>query len=238
MHLWLDTLVRYNFLATSDMNEDRRSHALLLATCSHYRLARTFLDCFGPRDELPPHWDLDEIARQRRRMAPTSRPCAAGTILEDDRPLRLEACLVLRGYEGRRRLRWRTSIAIRMLRNRRDAGRNALIRRTDSKYWPGLEVLHAKRFERRGPVTRHLAACLTTSTVKCMSRSKSLEAHALSRLRAELAGSDRCEPQNAIFRVAEARLMGKARLESLVWREGDGHALPSIVLVIEAHEMP
>jgi hypothetical protein len=104
----------------------------------------------GVPDELPRAWSLEEIAKAtppfgvRGRVYPL-----AWKVVEDDRPLRVESCLVLKDDgEGR----WTLTHLYRHPMAKDAAWRLSEIHVTGepgTKYYPGLDILHVKRFAAR-----------------------------------------------------------------------------------------
>jgi hypothetical protein len=120
-------------------------------------------------DELPKSWDADEIAEQTPPYAAEGRVYVLAWKVEgDDRPFRVESCLVLKvlqeddGYG-----RWCLAHLYRHPAEDRPQWRLATTHFSGAKgtkYWPDLEVFHAKRFKDR-PGNKEVYASLSREEV-------------------------------------------------------------------------
>jgi hypothetical protein len=120
----------------------------------------SYEDMFG--DELPPAWDLEEISQATPPYAVDGTAhVLAWKILEDDRPLRVESCLVLKALENDEGYslvhlyrhpdgnepKW----GISQMHVTGEPGTNR---------FPGMWILHCKRFEQR-PTNEEIYAALS-----------------------------------------------------------------------------
>jgi hypothetical protein len=137
---------------------------LLLATCAAWPA-----DC--PREksvpnELPRSWSLEEVAKATPPYGVKGRVYVlAWRIQEDERPLRVESCLVLRVLEKNK------GYCLAHL-HRHPADKNPkwdlsishVSGEKGTKYWPGLWIMHAKSFKNR-PGNKEVYAALSWENV-------------------------------------------------------------------------
>jgi hypothetical protein len=105
-------------------------------------------------NELPRSWSLDEIAKEAPPYRAEGRVYVlAWKVVEDDRPLRIESCLVLKVLDGESDTgRW---CLAHLYRHPADAKPEWKLSFTHvsgkrgTKYFPGLDLLHVKRFKEK-----------------------------------------------------------------------------------------
>ncbi len=117
-------------------------------------------------NELPRSWSLEEIAKKTPPYGADGRVCVlAWKVVEDERPVRVESCLVFKvlsknkGYclahlcrdPAQEKAEWHLS----MTHVKGEKG---------TKYYPGADILHAKRFEAR-PGNKELYGSLSFEEV-------------------------------------------------------------------------
>jgi hypothetical protein len=115
-------------------------------------------------NELPPTWSLEEIAKATPPSGTEGRVYVlAWKVMEDDRPVRTETCLALRvlenneGYCLAHLYLWRPvgKKPVWTLSMIHVAGEKG------TKYYPGADILHAKRFKNR-PSNKELYAAISS----------------------------------------------------------------------------
>jgi hypothetical protein len=112
-------------------------------------------------NELPPYWDVNEIAEAALPYG-SKGPVhvLAWTILEDDRPMLVESCLVLReredgaGYQLTHLYRHPTGADAKWQLSQMHVSGDP-----GTKYFPGMWILHSKRFDKR-PTNEKVYAAL------------------------------------------------------------------------------
>jgi hypothetical protein len=126
--------------------------------------AREF-SCDGITDGLPRSWSLEEIEKQTPPYGAKGRVYVlAWKVMEDDRPLRVESCLVLKALD-------KNGYSLAHL-YRHPADKKPewclswlhITGEEGTKYFPGLEILHCKRFKNR-PGSKELYASLSWEDV-------------------------------------------------------------------------
>jgi hypothetical protein len=120
----------------------------------------------GVPNELPRSWSMEHIAKQAPPIE-TKEPVyvLAWKVMEDDRPMRVESCLVLKVLENNKRY-----CLAHLWRNPTDRNSRWDLRWTHvsglkgTKYYPGLWLMHAKTFEKK-PSNKELYAALSPEEV-------------------------------------------------------------------------
>ncbi|WP_020472832.1 hypothetical protein [Zavarzinella formosa] len=116
-------------------------------------------------NELPRSWSLEEIDKQMPGPRGDRVYVLAWKIVEDDRPLRVESCLAIRVFDKNegyglwhlwrhpadKNLKWQVAYT-------------HVTGEKNTKYFPGLDLLHAKQFKNR-PGNKELYASLTFEEV-------------------------------------------------------------------------
>jgi hypothetical protein len=117
-------------------------------------------------NELPRSWNLEEIAKETPPYSAGGRVYVlAWKVVEDERPLRIESCLALRvldknpGYclahlyrhPAQKKPQWQI-------------GMTHVTGKEGTKYFPGLDIHHVKRFKSR-PTNKELYAALAFEEV-------------------------------------------------------------------------
>jgi hypothetical protein len=117
-------------------------------------------------NELPRSWDLDAIAKETPPLGSEGRVYVlAWKVVEDERPLRVESCLVLKvlaGNEGYCLAHLYRHPAQKP--SEWHLGMTHVTGKAGTKYFPGLDIMHVKRFKAR-PSNREVYAALSFEEV-------------------------------------------------------------------------
>jgi hypothetical protein len=117
-------------------------------------------------NELPRSWSLEEIAKETPPYGTEGRVYVlAWKVVEDDRPLRVESCLVLKVLS--KRGGYSLAHLFRHPADKKPTWRLAMTHVTGekgTKYYPGLWLFHARRFKER-PGNKELYAALSLEEV-------------------------------------------------------------------------
>jgi hypothetical protein len=141
--------------------------AILLITCAPWSAA--FPQDQPVPNELPRAWSFDEIAKQTPPYGAEGRVYVlAWEVIEDDRPLRVESCLVLKVLDKESDYgRWCLAHLYRHPHEKKPEWRLSMTHvsgKKGTKYYPGLDLMHAKRFKTR-PGNKELYAALSFEDV-------------------------------------------------------------------------
>ena len=120
-------------------------------------------------NELPRSWSLEEIARATPPYGVADPVYVlAWEVIEDERPLRVERCLVLKVLEEDDQYgRWCLAHLCRRPDDEKPEWRLSTIHvlgEKGTKYWPGLWISRAKRFKQK-PTNKELYAALPSEDV-------------------------------------------------------------------------
>lgn len=123
----------------------------------------------SPPNELPRSWNLEEIAKQTPPYGAEGRVhVLAWKVMVDDRPLRVESCLVLKVLDTDSDYgRWCLAHLYRHPGEKKPEWRLSMIHvsgEKGTKYFPGLNIMQAKRFKTR-PGNKELYAALSIEEV-------------------------------------------------------------------------
>ena len=115
-------------------------------------------------NELPRSWRLDEIATKTPPFMAEGRVyCLAWKVVEDDRPLRVESCLVLKVLNEQSETgRWCLAHLYRHPKDTKPEWKLSITHvsgERGTKYFPGLWLVSVKRFKER-PGNKELYAAL------------------------------------------------------------------------------
>ena len=134
-----------------------KMHALsLIVTClvASYVTSPSLAEEKDVSSDLPRSWKLKEIEKDTPPYGAEGKIYVlAWKIIEDERPLRVESCLVLKVLpEEDERGRWCLAQLYRHPLSKDSQWHLSMAHLSGergTKYFPGLEVLHAKRFKSR-----------------------------------------------------------------------------------------
>lgn len=104
-------------------------------------------------NELPRAWDIEQIAKGAPPQVPSRVYVLAWAVMEDERPFRVERCLVLRVLDKDDGFgRWHLNHMYRHPHDKVPAWRQSVSHFSypmGHKYFPGLWVAHYKRFKQK-----------------------------------------------------------------------------------------